>query len=130
MDHRERLARLTGGADTPPTYLKRIPVEVRGHRRFVPVEQIDCITADGPYAELRAGDQRFVVREQMQTLEERLDPARFFRIHRSTIVRLDRVDVMLIGTAGDYAVRLVDGTELRVARGRRDALAERLESLR
>ncbi|MDX1419592.1 MAG: LytTR family DNA-binding domain-containing protein [Rubricoccaceae bacterium] len=107
-------------------YLERIAVEMRGLLRVVPVATIDYVQADGPYAMLHAGDETFVVRERMRTLEERLDPAQFARIHRSTIVRLDRVEALLTAPGGDYAVRLVGGTRLRVSRARRDALAERL----
>jgi len=107
-------------------YLERIAVEMRGQVRVVPVEQIDFISADGAYAELHAGEKMYVIRERMQNLEERLDPARFFRIHRSTIVQLDRVEALLTASGGDYAVRLADGKRLRVSRGRRDELARRL----
>ncbi|MDX1531757.1 MAG: LytTR family DNA-binding domain-containing protein, partial [Rhodothermales bacterium] len=103
--------------------LERIAVEMRGQLRVVPVASIDYVQADGPYAVLHAGDETFVVRERMQTLEERLDPAAFARIHRSTIVRLDRIEALLTAAGGDYAVRLKDGRRLRVSRGRRDALA-------
>ena len=108
------------------TYLDRIPVESRGQVRVIPVSKIDYITASGPYAELHVGDRAYAVRERMQMLEERLDPAIFLRIHRSVIVRLDRVDVMLRSPGGDYAVRLQDGTELSVSRARRDELERRL----
>jgi len=107
-------------------WLQRIPVEMRGQMRVVPVERIDYITASGPYAELHAGERTFTVRERMQDLEERLDPEVFMRIHRSAIVRLDRIDVMLRNSGGDYAVRLKDGTELSVSRARREALEQRL----
>jgi two-component system LytT family response regulator len=62
----------------------------------------------------------------MQTLEERLDPAIFMRVHRSAIVRLDRIDTLLRSSGGDYAVRLKDGTELSVSRARREELEQRL----
>jgi two-component system LytT family response regulator len=107
-------------------YLDRIPVESRGQVRVVPVAKVDYITASGPYAELHIGDHTYAVRERMQTLEERLDPAVFMRVHRSVIVRLDRIDTMLRSPGGDYAVRLKDGTELSVSRARRDALEQRL----
>jgi two-component system LytT family response regulator len=107
-------------------YLDRIPVESRGQVRVVPVSKIDYITASGPYAELHAGDRAFAVRERMQTLEEKLDPAIFLRVHRSVIVRLERVDAMLRSAGGDYAVRLKDGTKLSVSRARRDELERRL----
>jgi two-component system LytT family response regulator len=107
-------------------WLQRIPVEMRGQMRVVPVDRIDYITASGPYAELHVGERTFAVRERMQDLEEQLDPALFMRVHRSVIVRLDRIDVMLRSPGGDYGVRLKDGTELSVSRAKRDALEERL----
>ena len=106
-------------------YLERIAVETRGQVRVVPVDKIDYITADGPYAELHIGPGAFAIRERMQTLEQRLDPSRFFRIHRSAIVRIDRIDAFLKQAGGDYAVRLKDGTELSVSRNKREEL-ERL----
>jgi two-component system LytT family response regulator len=107
-------------------YLERIPVEMRGQLRVVPVSLIDYITASGPYAELHVGERTFAIRERMQSLEERLDPAVFLRIHRSVIVRLDRIETLLRGSGGDYAVRLKDGTELSVSRARREELEQRL----
>ena len=105
-----------------PKYLERIGVEARGQVRFVPVDRVEYITADGPYAELHVGDRTFALRERMHTLEERLDPDVFFRIHRSAIVRLDRVESLLRRAGGDYAVRLKDGTELSLSRARREEL--------
>lgn len=107
-------------------YIDRISVESRGQIRVVPVSRIDYITASGPYAELHVGERTFAVREKMQTLEEKLDPAVFFRIHRSAIVRLDRIDTLLHAAGGDYAVRLKDGTELSVSRSRREELEARV----
>jgi two-component system LytT family response regulator len=109
-----------------PQYLDRIPVESRGQVRVVPVAKIDYITASGPYAELHVGDQAYAVRERMQTLEERLDPNIFLRVHRSVLVRLDRIDAMLRSPGGDYGVRLKDGTKLSVSRARREELERRL----
>jgi two-component system LytT family response regulator len=92
----------------------------------VPVAKIDYITASGPYAELHVADRTFAIRERMQVPEEKLDPARFFRIHRSAIVRLDRIETLLHRSGGDYAVRLKDGTELSLSRSRREELELRL----
>lgn len=126
----QALARARKAIATQPAprseYLERIPVESRGQIRVVPVALIDYITASGPYAELRIGDRTFAIREKMQTLEEKLDPAVFFRIHRSAIVRLDRIDTLLHAAGGDYAVRLKDGTELSVSRSRREELEGRV----
>jgi two-component system LytT family response regulator len=117
------VARATPGSSG---YLERIAVEMRGKVRVVPVEQIDYITADGPYAELHTGDKTHVIREPMHTLEERLDPRHFVRIHRSAIVRLQLVDTLLRGAGGDYEVQLKSGLRLPVSRSRREELERRL----
>lgn len=113
-------------ASPQPKYLERITVELRGQMRVVPVDKVDYITASGPYAELHVGERTFAVRERMQDLDDRLDPDVFMRVHRSVIVRVDRIDVMLRRSGGDYAVRLKDGTELSVSRARRELLEKRL----
>ena len=107
-------------------YADRIAVELRGQVRAVPVARIEYITASGPYAELHVEGKTFAVRERMQALEEKLDPRRFFRIHRSAIVRLDMIDVFLRHAGGDYGVRLKNGVELSVSRNKRDELEARL----
>ena len=132
MSHlREQLLsvlQLPGGAAAPgtapeaPRYIERIAVEMRGKVRSVPVSEIDYIVADGPYAELHTGDRRHIIRESMQALEERLDPSRFMRVHRSMIVRLDLVDTLHRGAGGDYEVQLKNGQRVRVSRSRREAL--------
>jgi two-component system LytT family response regulator len=107
-------------------FLERIPVESRGEVKFVPVSEIEAIVASGPYAEIVTGHQRHLIRETMNALEEQLDPSRFIRIHRSTIVAIDEVDTLLRGAGGDYEVRMKNGARLAVARSRRAELEERL----
>jgi two-component system LytT family response regulator len=113
-------------ATTKPQYLERIAVEMRGQVRIVPVKQIEYLIASGPYAELYVGDKRYLIRERMQTLEERLDPARFFRIHRSAIVRLDLIETLIRNPGGDYAVQLKGGVKLKVSRSRFEKLEEQM----
>jgi two-component system, LytTR family, response regulator len=107
-------------------YLERIAVEMRGQVRVVPVKQIDYLIASGPYAELYVGDKRYLIRERMQTLEERLDPSRFFRIHRSAIVRLDLIETLIRNPGGDYAVQLKGGVKLKVSRSRFEKLEQQM----
>ena len=107
-------------------YLERIAVEMRGQVRIVPVKQIDYLIASGPYAELYVGDKRYLIRERMQALEERLDPARFFRIHRSAIVRLDLIETLIRHPGGDYAVQLKGGVKLKVSRSRFEKLEQQM----
>jgi two-component system, LytTR family, response regulator len=122
----ELRALLRAGAAEPGTvksqYLERIAVEMRGQVRVVPVKQIDYMVASGPYAELYVGDKRYLIRERMQTLEERLDPAKFFRIHRSAIVRLDLIETLIRNPGGDYGVQLKGGVKLKVSRSRFESL--------
>ncbi|HYD52339.1 MAG TPA: LytTR family DNA-binding domain-containing protein [Gemmatimonadaceae bacterium] len=106
--------------------LERIAIELKGKLRVVPVAEIDYVTSSGPYAELHVGDRHHLIRASMQDLERRLDPARFVRIHRSIIVRLDQVDTLLKGGGGEYEVLLRTGARLRVSRARREALERRL----
>jgi two-component system, LytTR family, response regulator len=114
------------GAGEGPRYLERIPVESRGRVRFIPVSNIDYILASGPYAELVVGDRKHLIREAMQNLENQLDPARFFRVHRSAIVQLDRVDALLKAPGGDCEVQLRNGVKIKIARSRREELEKRL----
>jgi two-component system LytT family response regulator len=111
-------------------YLERIAVEMRGQVRVVPVQQIDFITASGPYAELHVAERRYIIRERMQTLEERLDPAHFLRIHRSAIVRLALIETLHRGAGGDYAVQLKGGVRLKVSRTRFEELEKRMGLVR
>src|SRR6185503_4376271 len=107
-------------------YLERIAVEMRGQVRVVPVNQIDYLIARGTYAELFVADKRYLIRERMQTLEERLAPTKFFRIHRSAIVRLDLIETLIRNPGGDYAVQLKGGVKLKVSRNRFEELAEKM----
>jgi two-component system LytT family response regulator len=109
-----------------PRHLERIPVESRGKIRYIPVSDIDYIVASGPYAELVVGDRKHLIREAMQNLENKLDPARFCRVHRSAIVQLDRVDTLLKSPGGDCDVQLKNGVKIKIARSRREELEKRL----
>jgi two-component system LytT family response regulator len=110
----------------PLEYADRFAVETRGHVLVVPVEEVDYISAAGPYAELHVGKQKHLLRERMQNLEERLDPHFFLRIHRSTIVRVDRIESLHKAAGGDYSIKLKSGVELDVSRTRIAELEARL----
>jgi two-component system LytT family response regulator len=93
---------------------------------FVAVSDLDWIEACDYYVQLHVKDKVYLLRQSMRDLEARLDPRRFMRIHRSAIVAIDRVAELRPGTNGDYAVRMNDGTELKLSRGRRDRLRQLL----
>jgi len=113
-------------AGTEERFLERLMVKVGGKVLFLRAEEIDWIEAEGNYARLHVGKQAYLVRETMSALEGRLDPRRFLRVHRSTIVNLDQVRELRPWFAGDYLVILRDGTELRLSRGYRARIEEKL----
>lgn len=114
-------------AEPAPGYLHRLVVKTAGHIRFVRVDELDWIEAADYCAKLHAGERVHVIRESLQALEGRLDPARFFRVHRSAIVNLDRVrELQPDPQGGEHIVVLQDGSRLRLSRSRRGALERRL----
>ncbi|MGD8868653.1 MAG: LytTR family DNA-binding domain-containing protein [Gemmatimonadales bacterium] len=107
-------------------YLQRIMLKTGGRVTFLRVEEIDWIEAEGDYVRLHAGGSRHLLRDTMKRLEGQLDPSRFVRTHRSTIVNLDRIKELHPLFHGDYLIVLKDGTELKLSRSRRRSLEDRL----
>jgi two-component system LytT family response regulator len=92
-----------------------------GHRfLFVKSVEVDWISSSGEYSRLHTGKTSFLIRTPISQLEERLDPNLFARIHRSSIVNLDRIQEVRPRTHGDYDVMLRDGTLVRLSRSYRD----------
>lgn len=96
--------------------LERVTIKSSGRIYFVKTAEIDWIEAAGNYLRLHVGDATHSLRETMNTLEARLDPDRFWRIHRSTIVNVDRIRELQPLFHGDYVVILHDDTELTLSR--------------
>jgi two-component system LytT family response regulator len=91
----------------------------------IPVSEIDWIGADDYYARLHVGQTSYLLRESLNSLEKKLDPLRFARIHRSAIIQLDRVNAVRTKAQGDEAV-LRDGSLIPVSRRKRGLLVELL----
>ena len=121
-ERRELGARLNGTLAPRPGQTTRLLVKNGERMFFVPVETIDWLEAEGNYVRLHCGREAHLVRATLSGMEEQLDPRRFTRIHRSTIVNLDRVKEVRPWFAGDYLVKLHDGAELRLSRRYRDHL--------
>ena len=100
----------------------RIPVKHGKRITFVDHEKIDWIKAEGNYVLLHADGHSHMVRERIGALEQQLDPARFRRIHRSTIVNVDRIRELRPREHGGYDVVLANGTHLEASRRYRDQL--------
>jgi len=105
---------------------ERIAVRNNGSIVFVKLEDIDWIEAADNYVILHRGKENHIIRATMNELEARLDSARFLRIHRSTIVNLERVQELRPWFRGDYLVILRDGTELTLTKNHRANLESRL----
>jgi two-component system LytT family response regulator len=118
-----RLGAIAGGAPEAAGPLSRIAVREAGEVRLVPVEEIDCIGAQDYYAELHAGPRSYLLREPLRSLEGRLDPRLFARIHRSAIVNVTRVRALEPATHGEWNLVLQDGSRLRLSRSHRSALS-------
>jgi len=103
-------------AADPASYPRRFLVKGDGQMYFVAVGGIDWIEAYGNYVRLHVGKGVHLIRETLGNIERKLDPTRFARVHRSSIVNLDRVARMDLWGAGDYVVLLKDGTKLKLSR--------------
>jgi two-component system, LytTR family, response regulator len=120
----EPLARLAAAVRRRPMYLTRIPVRSGGRTIVVDLTAVDWIEAADNYVRLHVRQREFVVRDTLGSIEAQLDPDRFVRIHRSTIVQIDRVLEIAPTTHGDAALRLTDGTGLAVSRTWRERLRQ------
>jgi two-component system LytT family response regulator len=96
-----------------------IPVRVGGRTVLVRTSEIEWIEAADCYVNLRRGKEQFLHREAMQSLEARLDPQKFIRVHRGAIVNIDYVRELRTDSAGATHVTLKDGTSLRLSRRRK-----------
>ena len=122
----ERLAGLLEDLQEKRKYVTRLVVKTAGRIVFLRVEEIDWVEAADNYVKVHAGRDTHLIRETLQSLAGRLDPAKFLRIHRSTLVNLDRVRELRPIFHGDYLVKLTDGTELTLSRNYREKLLEPL----
>ncbi|MCR6654295.1 MAG: LytTR family DNA-binding domain-containing protein [Opitutus sp.] len=124
-----RLAQLLSALQVPPPsnpgpeISDRILVKSSGEIFFLKADEIDWIEAEGDYMKFHVAGRTHLMRETMARLEARLDPRRFIRIHRSTIVNIDRLRKLSPSFAGEYAVILHDGTKLKLSRGYHERIA-------
>ena len=113
---KERLAMLVNGLPSQSKYLTRVAVKSSGRVLFLKSGDIDWIEAAGNYVNLHVGKESYLLRGRMSELEKQFDPEQFFRIHRSTIVNLDRVKELRPLFKGEGIVVLKDGQQLSASR--------------
>lgn len=110
----------TAGPAADPSYATRLTVRDGERFLLVRTHEVDWIEAAANYLHLHVGARTYEVRATMQDFERKLDPKQFARIHRSTIVNLDRVATINPDWHGDFAVVLTTGSTLRLSRRYRD----------
>jgi two-component system LytT family response regulator len=120
--HHPRLSNGQLNAGGNAGYYERIVVKSSGRVIFLDVADIDWIEAAGVYVYLHVGSKAYLYRATLGQLLERLDPRRFVRVHRSTVVNTSRIIELQPRTHGDYVVFLKGGTELTLSRGYRSEL--------
>jgi two-component system LytT family response regulator len=124
------LARLDAGRGTSPgagaPWAERLVVGLARGARVVPVASVEWVEASDNYVTVHATDGGGLLREALHSLQARLDPARFARVHRSALVNLARVHGLQPLPSGDYLLTMRSGATVRLSRTYRDDVLRRL----
>jgi two-component system LytT family response regulator len=121
-DLTERLAPLLESLAAQGRYLTRLAVRDRGCIRVLDVDEIDWLGVENEQVLVHVEGDAYPIRRTLSKLEARLDPARFFRAHRSAIVNLDRVSEIIPWFKGSHKLRLTTGAEVDLSRAQARAL--------
>src|SRR3989441_4573696 len=106
---------------------RRLVIRAGGRVVFLDTEEIEWIEAAANYVQLHAGKESYLLRGSIGRIAERLDPAQFVRIHRSTIVNAGNIRELQPCNSGEYMVILRSGKELSCSRGYRSGLQHLIE---
>jgi two-component system LytT family response regulator len=117
-----RLLQLLKDVSPENKYLDRLVIKSRGRVIFLRTDELMWAEAAGNYVELHVGKDAHLLREPLSNFEEKLDPKKFLRIHRSCIVNLEYIKELQPGFGGEYIVVMRDGHQLTLSRGYRDKL--------
>ncbi len=123
---KEQLKNLTLSLTRPNHYQNRLAVKTDGRVYLLNVHDVDWLESAGNYICLHVGKQTHIIRETLSQLEEQLNPQKFARIHRSSIVNLERIQELRPYFHGDYKVILQNGAELSLSRKYREELCRRM----
>jgi two-component system LytT family response regulator len=125
-DLKDRLSALLKDVRTEPKHAERIAIKSSGKVIFLKTSEVNWVEAADNYVNLHVGSESHLHRETMSALEEILDPSRFMRISRSTMVNVDCIKELQPLFHGEYSVILKDGTRLTLSRGYREKLQQLL----
>lgn len=112
----ERESMRDAARDAPLTSPARFVVRTGGKLHLVRADDVDWIDAEGNYVRLHVSGKSHLVRDKMKAIEERLDPAKFMRVHRSAIVNVDRIATLEPYFHGEYVVTMRDGARVTSSR--------------
>jgi len=127
QDFAARLGPLLESLAAQGQYLARLAVRDHDRIRVLDIDEVDWIGIEGEQVMVHVGDRAYPIRRTLAELEARLDPACFFRAHRSAIVNLDRVREVIPWFKGTHKLRLTTGAEVDLSRARARALRRLLE---
>jgi two-component system, LytTR family, response regulator len=119
--------RNAAGIQAPSKFLKRLAVKEKGRVDVVDVEDIDYVDVGGHYLCIHVGKTVHLMRGRLSQLEAQLDPTQFARVHRSAIVRLDRVKSLSRRHNGDCDLILADGSKVVLSRTFHERLVDQLD---
>jgi two-component system LytT family response regulator len=122
--HEQDILALLRELKAGPQYLKRLLVKTEGRVFFLDVDDIHFIEAQGNYVRVHNGAKSYMIRETIGGLESQLDPKVFLRIHRSTIVKIDKIKELQPWFHGEYHVVLENGKQLTLSRNYRANLQQ------
>ena len=130
LDHRKELNQwwnsILRELKAPVRRDERFVVKSGGRVFFLKNDEIDWVEASGNYVRVHAGKETHLLRETMNAIAKKLDPALFIRIHRSTFVNIEKIKELQPWFHGEYVVILRDGTQLTMSRSYRNNLPELL----
>jgi two-component system LytT family response regulator len=121
-----RVLELLADMDARQQAPERIVIKSDGEIVCLKPNEIDWAESAGNYVCLHVGGATHILRETITALESRLGPRQFMRVHRSTLVNVDRIKTLKPSLYGDYSILLRDGTKLTLSRGFRENVLKRL----
>jgi two-component system LytT family response regulator len=125
----QRILDLLADTKAESRVANRLVIKAAGRVVFLDLEEIDWVEAAANYVKLHVGKESYLLREAIGHISQRLDPDRFLRIHRSTIVNVRRIKELQPCNSGEYILVLKDGKELSCSRGYRTGLHHLIEDV-
>ena len=124
----QKLLHLLEDLKTRNSFPSRIPIRSDGKLYFLQLQEIDWIEAAGDYVRIHARGEKHILRETMKSFESSLDPNKFVRVHRSTIINIDQLKELQPFFHGEYCAIMKDGTKHNVSRTYRERIEELFRS--